>query len=334
MIHTGRVLRLVRSTPWSILPDKLEEIVAIVEDHAAGVRLTHEEIRARIGSAPRPEPSMAGSVAVLPLRGVVAQRANVMTEISGGTSTERLGAMLAEYVRDPEISAVVLDVDSPGGSVFGVPELAASIMRMRGRKPIVAVANSLAASAAYWIGAAADQFYVTPGGLVGSIGVLSVHTDISKAEEAAGTKTTIVTSAKYKAEGNEYEPLTEEARAQMQARVDAYHAMFVRDVAAGRGVSAQVVQDTYGQGRVVNAEEAVRLGMADKVATLDQVIARLQRQPASRSARAFDVPAEIAAEEPAATPKTVTALDLRIRQWQAMTHGPSATGSEPAQERN
>ena len=114
MIHTGRVLRLVRSTPWSILPDKLEEIVAIVEDHAAGVRLTHEEIRARIGSAPRPEPSMAGSVAVLPLRGVVAQRANVMTEISGGTSTERLGAMLAEYVRDPEISAVVLDVDSPG----------------------------------------------------------------------------------------------------------------------------------------------------------------------------------------------------------------------------
>lgn len=329
MIQTKRVLRAVHSTPWSILPEKLEEIVALVEEHASGARLTAEEIQTRIGTGQRPEARVAGSVAVLPLHGVVTQRANVMTEISGGTSTERFGAMLRSYLADAAVSAVVIDVDSPGGSVFGVSELAQEIMRARGPKPIVAVANSLAASAAYWIASAADEIVVSPGALVGSIGVLAVHTDISKAEEMDGVKTTLVTAGKYKAEASEYGPLSEEARAQMQARVDSYYGMFLRDVANGRGVPVSTVRDSYGQGRVATAEEAIRAGMADRIATLDQVLAKLTRQPASRSTRATET-VEIAAEQPAAPLKPVTSVDVRLLQL--LSHGHHGAGSSPAQE--
>lgn len=329
MIHTGRVLRAVRSTPWAILPDKLEEILALVEDHAAGVRLTSEEVQARIGAPPRQEPRRSGSVGVIPLHGVISQRVNVMTNMSGGTSTEMFGATFREFLADPDVKAIVLDVDSPGGSVFGVAELASEIRAARGKKPVVAVANSLAASAAYWIGSQAGKLVVSPGSLVGSIGVISVHTDVSKAEEMVGLKTTLVTAGKYKSEGNEFEPLGDSARAEMQARVDSYYGMFVRDVAAGRRVSAGVVRDGFGEGRVVTAEKAVKLGMADRVATLDQVIAELTGQPASRSMSAVDA-VEIAAEKPAEPP--IRSMEMRRRQLQFITTGLVPAGVVPAQE--
>lgn len=329
MIHTNRVLRAVRSTPWAILPEKLDEIVALVEQHAEGVRFTAEEVQARIGAPQKSEPRVSGATAVLPLYGVLAQRANVMTEISGGTSTERFTAMFREFMADPSVDRIILDVDSPGGSVFGVSELAAEIRRARGRKPIIAVANSLAASAAYWIASQADQVVMTPGGLVGSIGVISVHTDMSKAEEMVGLKTTLVTAGKYKAEANEFEPLGEEARAEMQSRVDAYYGLFVNDVAAGRGVSVEQVRDSFGQGRVVTARAAKQLGMVDRVGTIDQVLAQPQRQPASRSMSAVDA-VEIAAEEPAA-PAT-RPMAMRKRELQLLALGLIPAGIAPAQE--
>lgn len=329
MIHTNRVLRAVRSTPWAILPEKLDEIVALVEQHAEGVRFTAEEVQARIGAPQKSEPRVAGAIAVLPLYGVMAQRANVMTEISAGTSTERFAAMFREYMADPAVEQIVIDVDSPGGSVFGVAELASEIRAARARKPITAVANSLAASAGYWIASQAGRLVVTPGGLVGSIGVISVHTDSSRFEEMKGFKTTLVTAGKYKAEANEFEPLGDEARAEMQARVDSYYGLFVNDVAAGRGVSADQVRDSFGQGRVVTARTAKQLGMVDRVGTLDQVLAQLQRQPASRSMSAVDA-VEIAAEEPAVT--RTRPLAMRRRQAELLALGLVPAGTVPAQE--
>lgn len=330
MIHTRRVLRAVHSTPWAILPEKLEEIVALVEQHAAGVRLTSEEVQARIGAPQKVEPRLAGSTAVIPLHGVIAQRANVMTEVSGGTSTERFGATFREFLADPKVSGIVIDIDSPGGSVFGISELASEIRKARGRKPIVAVANSMAASAAYWIGSQADELVVTPGALVGSIGVISVHTDVSRAEDMNGYKTTLVTAGKYKAEGNEFEPLGDEARAEIQSRVDAYYGMFVKDVATGRNVSPKTVTESYGQGRVVTADRAVQLGMANRVATLDQVLAKFTRQPASRSMSAVDA-VEIAAEKPAATP-TVPLAMRKVLLDRLTAQGLIPAGTVPAQE--
>src|SRR5208283_803764 len=117
-------------------------------------------------------------------------------------------------------------------------------------------ADSLAASAAYWIGSAAGELSVSPSGEVGSIGILSVHADYSRAEDAAGVGVTIVSSGKYKTEGNEHEPLGDTARAALQDRVSAYGRMFIRAVARNRGASFADVHDGYGEGRVVGASDA------------------------------------------------------------------------------
>jgi signal peptide peptidase SppA len=181
-------------------------------------------------------------------------------------------------VNDARIGAIVFDVNSPGGSVTGVDELSKMIYDARGSKPIVAVANHLMASAAYWIGTAADELVVTPSGEVGSIGVFAAHQDVSAAMEKEGVKTTLISAGKYKTEGNPFEPLTDEAHASIQARVDDYYSMFTKAVARNRGVNVADVRGGFGEGRVVGAQQAVSLGMADRVATLDDVISGLTRR--------------------------------------------------------
>lgn len=277
----AHIVRAIGETPWAILPAKLAVILDLVAYRAGGGKLSQEEVQARMDAARRDE-RRSGSgregVAVLPLLGTIVQRANLMSEMSGGTSAERFRSRFREALNDNQVGAIVLDVDSPGGSVFGVPELAAEIREARGDKPIVAVANSLAASAAYWVASAADELVVTPSGEVGSIGVFAAHEDLSAALEDAGIDVTLISAGKYKVEGNPYEPLGEEARAAIQARVDDYYAMFVDDVARQRGVSSRDVRNGFGQGRVVGAQDAVALGMADEVATLDETIERLARR--------------------------------------------------------
>ena len=142
---------------------------------------------------------------------------------------------------------------------------------------MVAIANSLAASAAYWIGCAASEFYVTPGGEVGSIGVWQAHQDFSKALEEAGVKTTLISAGKYKVEGNPYSALDEEAQAFMQSRVDDYYAAFTKAVAKGRGVPISQVRDGMGLGRVLGADAAVQQSMVDGLATFDEVLSRMRR---------------------------------------------------------
>jgi len=264
------------STPWAILPEKLHAITAVLLRHEAGFKLSAAEIAA-VTKPGRP-PSISGGIQILPLFGTIAPRANLMTETSGGTSAERFSAAFRQAVSDPNVGAIVIDVDSPGGSVQGVEELGAEIYKARGSKPIVAVANHLAASAAYWIATAADELIVSPSGEVGSIGVFAAHEDVSKAYEAQGVKTTLVSAGKYKTEGNPYEPLSEESRASIQKRVDEYYSLFTSAVARHRGVSVSDVRGGFGEGRVVGAKEALALGMVDRVATLDETIARLQRR--------------------------------------------------------
>ena len=140
---------------------------------------------------------------------------------------------------------------------------------------MIAVANSRAASAACWIGTAADELWVTPSGQVDSIGVFAAHEDISKALEEEGVKVTLVSAGKYKTEGMPYEPLSAEARASMQQMVDTFGNMFINAVARNRGIGSYAVKNGFGEGRMVLAQDAVRAGMADGLAALDQTVARL-----------------------------------------------------------
>jgi signal peptide peptidase SppA len=280
-----RILAAVAGSVWAIEAAKLQAILAVLELRAAGGRVSDEEIRAIAGAAQQPMQRQQGAVAVLPLYGTISQRMGLMTESSGGTSTQAFSKMFRQAVADPSVGAIVLDVDSPGGSVFGVQELASEIYAARGPKPIVAVANSLAASAAYWIASAADEFSVTPSGEVGSIGVIAVHEDASGAYEQMGVRHTLITAGKYKGEANPYQPLNDDDREALQASVNEYYDAFVGAVAKYRGATPADVRGGYGQGRVVSAREAKRLGMVDKVETLDDAIGRLmKRRPVSAGA--------------------------------------------------
>jgi hypothetical protein len=129
-----------------------------------------------------------------------------------------------EALNSPEIQAIVLDVDSPGGYVDLVPETAQEIYDARGEKPIVAVANTTACSAAYWIASQADEVVVTPSGSVGSIGVYMLHEDWSKFNEDFGIDPTYIFAGRYKVDGNPDEPLSDTAREEWQQEVDDLYA--------------------------------------------------------------------------------------------------------------
>jgi signal peptide peptidase SppA len=220
-----------------------------------------------------------GGIAVLPLYDIVTQRGNMVDDVSGpGTaSTQQFSNILRAALQDETVSQILIDIDSPGGSVYGVAELADEIVSARAQKPVVAIANSLAASAAYWIGCSASEFYVTPGGEVGSIGVWQAHQDYSKAMDEAGVKTTLISAGKFKVEGNPYAPLDEEAQGFMQSRVDDYYAAFTKAVAKGRGVPISQVRDGMGQGRVLGADAALASSMVDGIATFDDVVKKMRR---------------------------------------------------------
>ncbi|MGO9641505.1 MAG: S49 family peptidase [Candidatus Acidiferrales bacterium] len=265
--------------PWAILPEKFAVIAQLVALRASGARLTEDEIHARLEAAaisagPRSQQSY-GAVSVIPVRGMISHRANLMSQVSGGTSVERLTSQFRAALADASVKAIVFDVDSPGGSVEGVPELAEEIYKSRGQKKTIAVANSMAASAAYWIASAASELVIAPSGQVGSIGVFMAHEDLSKALDQEGVKVTLVSAGKYKTEGNEFEPLSDSARAGMQEKVDAFYAMFVKSVARARRASQDDVRGGFGQGRMELATKAVKEGMADRVATMDETLAKL-----------------------------------------------------------
>ncbi len=279
------IIQAVGNTAWAILPEKLEAIMALLSMRAAGGMVSAEEVAAIKAARRSDETRRQGAVGVLPLLGVISQRMDLMTEASGGTSTDTFAKDFNLLLSSDDISAIVIDIDSPGGSVYGVSELADRIAAARGTKPIYAVANSMAASAAYWIGSQADELIVTPGGEVGSIGVVATHIDMSAANEQAGFNYTLVSAGKYKTEGNPYEALSNEGRDELRRRVEDYYTMFVAAVARGRGVPKADVRRSFGEGRLVGAKDAVALGMADKIATLDDVIAKAvkARKPKGRA---------------------------------------------------
>ena len=213
-----------------------------------------------------------GYIGVIPVRGLLMQRPNWLLGIVGGTSMEGFNSNLDDLLGNSGVKAIILNVDSGGGSTFGIDETAARIDEGRAKKPIYAVANSIMASSAYWLASASDKIFATPGAEIGSIGTLSIHTEQSGTDSMMGMLHTIIKRGKDKALGNPYEPLSPEAVAEIQKHVDRYYEMFVRTVAKGRGVTPHQIEKTYGQGRVFGPPEAKQVGMIDGIATLEQVL--------------------------------------------------------------
>lgn len=274
-----RILAHVAGTPWAIEPTKGQVVADILNRKIRGESAPRVDLDRwfEIEAARREEAKSKrkqGSVALVPLYGVMTQRADLFTEMSGMSSTEQVGRQIDEAAADPSIEAIVIDCDSPGGSVFGTHELADKIAAATTRKKVIAVCNSIMASAAYWVSSQASELIITPSGQVGSIGVFMMHIDRSEEMKAMGRTVSLVKAGERKASENPYEPLSAVGRAQMEELVQGSYDQFVRTVAKGRGASQTKVREGFGKGGMVMAEAAVKEGMADKVASLEQVLSR------------------------------------------------------------
>lgn len=273
-----RILTAVCAQPWAIDLATGQRLAAILTARSIGIPPTPEALAeaagVRAARDQRKARPRSGGVAVIPLHGVMVQRADWFMEACGILSTDQVGQLVDAAADDESVEAIVMDIDSPGGSVFGTPELGAKVAAAGKKKPVIGVANSMAASAAFWVGSQATEFVITPGGMGGSIGVYSMHVDRSQELADAGLKVTLVASTPEKVAGHEFGPLDDVGMADRQGTVEGYYKQFLSAVASGRKTTVANVRETFGKGGMVLASEAVKRGMVDAVATLDDVLGR------------------------------------------------------------
>jgi len=201
--------------------------------------------------------SRQGNVAVIDINGVITPYQNILSMLFGGTDIASLEIQFEDAITDPDIDGIILRIDSPGGLITGVEELATTIASARGIKPIIAYGYGNAASAAYWIASAADKIMTGPTTMLGSIGVAMA---VPKTRETAWVEFVSSNAPKKR-----LDPQTPEGQSSIQARLDAMEDEFVGAVARFRDVSTDEVLSEFGQGDVLPAREAVRAGMADLV---------------------------------------------------------------------
>lgn len=290
----------ILNSPWAILPDRLEEIQAIYAARISGEKPDLAAIEARIGRPLENPPQgyeVRDGAALVPLRGVMGQRMNLMSAMSGGTSTELFARDIRMALEDPAVQSIVIMADTPGGSVAGTQAAAAAVMAARGVKPIATFVEGMMASAGVWVGTAADAVILDSGtSQAGSIGVVATHVDVSKREEMLGVRTTEIVAGRFKRAASQYGPLTETGRQVMQDQVDYLYSQFVADVARQRGVSADQVLADMADGRMFIGQQAIDAGLADGIATLDETIAELNDR--AQSARRVLIPATTSMESP------------------------------------
>lgn len=267
-------------SPWAIEEDKHEIIVKGVLELLAKPRAERrayiEDLRAdyALTAAPAPAsgPRVAGGIAVVPLRGTIFARTGAAEAVSGGQSLQAFREQMREAASDPAIGSIVIDVDSFGGTVDMVQETAEFVRSLGKEISITAVANTIAASAAFWIAAQAGELVITPSGQVGSVGIVAKHEDHAGELEAKGIKMTVLSTARFKTEGSQAGPLSDAAQEHRLGMMAEFHAQFESDLAKGRGAPIATVRRNFGEGRMVLAADAVERGMADRVATLEDVL--------------------------------------------------------------
>jgi signal peptide peptidase SppA len=209
--------------------------------------------------------------AAVGLWGLLFPRENILTELGYGTALDTFAESMRELADDPSVSEIVVHVDSPGGSVYGVPEAAEAVSEAASVKPVTAAVDSEAASAAYWIASQASELVMTDGGQVGSVGVYVQHVDNSQALAKAGKVVSLLSAGERKTAGHPYGPLDAVGRDELQASVDDYYNLFTRAVARGRNTTPGAVRGGFGRGGMVRADQAVREGMADRVLSFDKL---------------------------------------------------------------
>lgn len=297
----GQLLRLshrLLNTPLLIHPAKAEIILGALSGRIGldASLFTADDVADApdasrfVGSARRADGTTsmmrtADGVAVIPVLDTLVNRGAWLDSRSGLTSYEGIAAQLRAAGQDPDVRSVLLDISSPGGEAAGMAGLADMIRSVRQTKPVIAFVNDMAASAAYGIASAASEIVISPTSTLGSIGVVMLHADRSGELAAQGVKPTLIFAGSHKVDGNPFEPLSDAVRADLQASVDAHYRQFVDTVAQGRGTKLTTDMARATEARTFIGTEAVARGLADRIASFDEVLASLSEQNRSQTTR-------------------------------------------------
>jgi len=267
------------NTPIAIHPRKAEIVIAALADRLGISQLTNlggqvipmafdqDDGQSSRGRNPRGGYDVVGGVAIIEVQGTLVQKLGTLRPYSGMSGYDGIRQNFLMALTDPDVEAIMLDVDSPGGEVAGCFDLVDTIYQARGDKPIWAILNESAYSAAYAIASAADRIVVPRTGGVGSIGVICAHVDFSKALTSAGIKVTFITYGDRKADGHSEIPLSDEAYERFQADINQMGELFAQTVARNRGIKADKVRET--QAATYMAADGVAQGLADEVMAPD-----------------------------------------------------------------
>ena len=256
--------------PLAIHRPKLDVILSVL-----GARVGLADLAAPVGYTPaaRALGPPSGKVAVIPIHGTLVRRTSGIEAESGLASYTGIAAQLDAALASPEIAAILLDIDSPGGESGGVFDLADRIRAASEVKPVWAVANDMAFSAAYALASAATRVFVARTGGVGSIGVIAMHVDQSVKDAQDGVRYTAVFAGERKNDLNPHEPISNEAHAVLKAEVDRIYDLFVETVARHRGLDADAVRAT--EAGLFFGPDAVATGLADAVGSLEDALTQL-----------------------------------------------------------
>jgi signal peptide peptidase SppA len=263
-----RIMAAIMHGQWMILPDSLNQILAIVER----TNDAPEMVAAKLGRPLENTRTVENrnGVAVIPVTGPIFRYASLFTRVSGASAVEDMAVDFNEALANPSVKSIVLEIDSPGGEASGINEFADMIYNARGQKPITAYVSSYGCSAAYWIASAADEIVMNDTAAVGSIGVV---TTVRKNPDE-NTMEIVSTQSPYKRP----DMSTDEGKAKMQGYVDDLASVFISRVARNRGVTNEKVLSDYGQGDILVGQKAVNAGLADRLGSLESVIAESQEK--------------------------------------------------------
>lgn len=266
-----RIWGKLKSEPWAMTRDMVDTIIEIADRQ----NLSPDQVAKELG---RPlnntyDVELRDGVAILNVQGPLFRYANLFTQISGATSYDLLARDFQAALVNPQVSAILLNIDSPGGEANGVSEFADQIALARGRKPIVAYVGGLGASAAYWLASAADEIVVGDTALLGSIGTVMTITDTRERDAKNGVRTYEVVSSQSPYKRNDV--ATPDGQARYQALVDSLSDVFVDKVATYRGTDRDTVLKNYGQGDVLVGQAAVAAGLADRVGSFEGMLSEL-----------------------------------------------------------
>jgi signal peptide peptidase SppA len=267
-----RALLRITSTPWAITAEALEQIYEIA---ARQTSESWEAVAAKMGKPLENTwtAEIRDGVAIVPVMGPIFRYANLMTSYSGATSVQDLATDLRAALENPAVRAILLNVNSPGGQVDGINEMAGMIRDARASKPVNAYIGGYGASAAYFLASQASEIVADPTAMVGSVGVVVGFTDRTAADEKSGIKRMEIVSSQ--SPKKRLDPTTDEGRASVQAMADDLAEEFIAMVAAGRGVAVEKVLADFGQGDSMMARRALTAGMIDRVGSFEGLLAEM-----------------------------------------------------------